>query len=123
MAVHRLSASRPFIPAFLFTNEATAEVVALIDTGASMTAIRPDLIERMGAIKIGSELFTQVGTTPRRVPTYYFTLRLGPDSHEFAIKALAVAPASSCDVLIGRDLLSRWVLAWDGPADRLLISY
>jgi hypothetical protein len=105
MAIHRLSASHPILPLFLFANEKMAEAVALIDTGAFMTAIRPDLIARMGALHIGFELFSQVGTAPRREPTYYFTLRLGPDSQEFAVEALAVSPASSCDVLIGRDLL------------------
>ena len=123
MAVHRLSASQPSLTVSLIANGAMAETVALIDTGADMTAIRPDLVASMGAVHIGFELISQVGTAPRRVPTYYFTIRLGPDSQEFVVEALAVAPASSCDVLIGRDLLSRWVLSWDGPADRLLISY
>jgi hypothetical protein len=111
------------MPAFLFANGASVEVVAMIDTGASVTAVRPDLVERMRAIDLGYLPFTQVGMPPRRMPTYYFTIRLGSDSQEFAVEALAVAPASKCDVLIGRDLLSRWVLNWDGPADRLVISY
>jgi predicted aspartyl protease len=107
MAVHRLSASRPYLPALLSANGATIEVVALIDTGAVMTAIRPDLIEEIGASQIGFESFSGVGTASGRAPTYLFTIRLGPDSQEFAVEALAVSPASPCDVLIGRDLLSR----------------
>jgi len=128
MAIHRLSASQPYLPVLLIVEKKMVEAVALIDTGAFMTAIRPDLIARIGAQQIGFELFSQVGAAPRLESTHYFNHRLGLGSQdfasqEFAVEALSVSPASPCDVLIGRDLLSRWVLAWDGPGDRLLISY
>jgi hypothetical protein len=60
---------------------------------------------------------------PSWEPTYYFTIRLESESQGFGIEAVAAVPASPSQVLIGRDLLSRWMMSWDGPNNRLVISY
>ena len=39
MAIHRLPASQPYLPVVLFAHDGITEAVALIDTGASITAI------------------------------------------------------------------------------------
>ncbi len=123
MAIHRLLASQPFLPVFLVSNGIVIEAVGLIDTGASMTAVHPDTIELIQAGKIGEELVSRVGMPSRWLPTYYFNLKLGADEQEFGVEAVATEPASRYQLLIGRDLLSRWVLSWDGVGDQLLISY
>ena len=123
MAIHRLTASQPYLPALLFANDRMAEAVALIDTGASITAIHPDIIKRLDPLKIGAVEVGRVGMAPRWEPTYYVTIRLEPGSIGFGAEVVAAVPASPCEVLIGRDLLARWVLSWDGTGDQLLIAY
>ncbi len=78
MAIHRLTASSPLIHISLQSAEHSSAAIALIDTGASITAIHPELI---------------------RI--------LNPQTID----------------IIGRDLMSRWLMSWDGPADQLTISY
>ena len=123
MAIHRLSASQPYLPVVLFANNRMADAVALIDTGASITAIHTDIIKRLEPLRIGAVEVSRVGMASRWEPTYYFTIRFGPESLGFGVEVVAAVPASPCDVLIGRDLLARWVLSWDGMGDQLLISY
>jgi hypothetical protein len=123
MAIHRLAASRPYLPVVLFANDRVADAVALIDTGASITAVHPEIIGQLRPLKIGAVDVGRVGEAPQWAPTYYFTVRLGSESGGFGVEVVAAVPASPCEVLIGRDLLGRWVLSWDGTGDRLLISY
>ena len=123
MAIHRLSTSRPCLPVILQANERAADAIALIDTGASITAIHPDIIGRLGPLKIGAVDVARVGESPRWVSTYYFSIRLGADPGGFGVEVVAAVPASPCEVQIGRDLLGRWILSWDGAGDQFLIAY
>jgi hypothetical protein len=101
-----------------------ADPVALIDTGASITAVHPELIHSLKPQEIGVADMGRVEQERRLVPTYYFTIRFDdPGSGTFGVEVVAARPASPCQVLIGRALLCRWVLSWDGIGDQLLISY
>jgi hypothetical protein len=122
MAIHRLQASQPYLPVILIGNQSLAEAIGLIDTGASITAVHPDIIKRIDPLKIGAVEVSRVGKATRWEPTYYCKMGLGL-ALEFGLEVIAAVPASPCDVLIGRDLLARWVLSWDGMGDQLLISY
>jgi predicted aspartyl protease len=123
MAIHRLRASQPYLNIILQANERIGEAVALIDTGASMTAVHPRLVEQLQPTRIGNELVGRVNAAPVMQPTYFLTIRLGLDTQQFAVEVVSSIPASPCDLLIGRDVLSRWILFWDGAVDQLLISY
>ena len=106
---------------------------ALIDTGATRTAIAPDQIQALGAQRVGQEVFTRPDGTPAWKPIYAVRIGFEPNlgdplwplkTHWFPITAVAVAPATpGTDVLIGQDLLAQLVLAWDGPRGRLLLMY
>jgi predicted aspartyl protease len=98
--------------------------VALIDTGASMTAIHPAIVAELESQPIGMTDIRRADGSTEWVPTYYFSMTiLRRDGVAFAVEAVAATPASPCDVLIGRDLLSRWLMVYDGPTNSLIISY
>ncbi len=43
-------------------------------------------------------------------------------SPEIGIEVVAAIPSSACQILIGRDIISRWIVTLDGPEDRLVIA-
>jgi hypothetical protein len=92
------------------------QATALLDTGASMTAIAPQLAEAMGLLPVGRLILdTAAGT--RRANAYNFTLGFRMDS----VGGLAQPPlflpneiygidftkGQAFDVLIGMDILSK----------------
>jgi hypothetical protein len=65
----------------------------------------------------------QVGRRPEPSYTYYLEMRFDTDSPLIGVEVVAAVPSSPCQILIGRDLMSRWIMTVDGPGDRLLIAY
>jgi hypothetical protein len=65
----------------------------------------------------------QVGKELEMAPTYYLVMTLENGPTAIGIEVVAAVPASPCQMLIGRDLMSRCLMSWDGDSDRLLISY
>jgi predicted aspartyl protease len=125
MTIIRLPASQPYVPVTLSSWEGIKDCVALIDTGASMTAVHPAIVAELEAQVIGEVDIRRPDGATEWLPTYYFSLAMfsGIDRAEAVpVEVVAATPASRCDVLIGRDLLGRWLTVYDGPGDRLLIS-
>lgn len=98
--------------------------VALIDTGASGTAISPTVVHEVqpwlvGAVPVGRIGANQVaGTYDIRIK---FEHHLQPGNW-YDLEAVAVAPATpGVDVLIGRDLLQRVTMLYDGPNGKLVL--
>lgn len=92
---------------------------ALIDTGADVTAISPAAVARVGFRRFGSIFVNRVGGP---VPARLFAARLkiGPlqtTSEPWMDLDVVEAPLASpgVDILIGRDVLSRASLLYDGP--------
>jgi predicted aspartyl protease len=89
---------------------------ALIDTGASHTAVAPMVLNHLGAMPRG---FTRVGVPGLHdsiIRLYDARIALGPeDVPLFEVQVVALPPATpSVLVLLGRDILDRTTLLFDG---------
>jgi hypothetical protein len=91
---------------------------ALIDTGAQRTILVPEAVQRVGLSKVDETNLIRVGGEIR-ANVYVASLQF-PHSGLSAIEVIEVPccelphPLFRC--LLGRDVLSRWVLYYDGPA-------
>jgi predicted aspartyl protease len=91
---------------------------ALIDTGAQRTILAPEAVLKVGLSKVDETKLIRVGG---EIPANVYVASLQfPHSGLSAIEVIEVPccelphPLFRC--LIGRDVLSRWVLHYDGPA-------
>jgi predicted aspartyl protease len=96
-------------------------VRALVDTGASCTCIDPAIIKRLGLSPIGK---TQVHTpstqgTAHGCNTYDASLVIRGQSGNLSIGTLAVVETGlnyqGFDAILGRNVLSRCMLFYNGP--------
>jgi len=90
---------------------------ALIDTGAQRTILVPEAVERVGLSKIDETTLIRVGGVVK-ADVYAASLQF-PHSGLSAIEMIAVPccalPQPLYRCLLGRDVLSRWILIYDGP--------
>jgi predicted aspartyl protease len=90
---------------------------ALIDTGAQRTILAPEAVEKLGLSKIDETTLIRVGGEAK-ADVYAASLQF-PYTGFSTIEMIAVPccelphPLFRC--LIGRDVLSRWILTYDGP--------
>jgi predicted aspartyl protease len=90
---------------------------ALIDTGAQRTILAPEAVQKIGLSKVDETNLIRVGGEIR-ANVYVASLQF-PHSGLSAIEVIEVPccelphPLFRC--LLGRDVLSRWVLHYDGP--------
>jgi len=100
-------------------------VVAHLDTGASKTSIDNDLAKELKLVSTGnSNGFTAGG--PVRMPNFAIDLQF-PNTN---LKPFINLPISSCNLsgqsnfsmLLGRDVLSRWNIVWNGPTSTVIIN-
>jgi hypothetical protein len=106
---------------------------ALIDTGASLTAITPTVVAALAPQRVGRRQYTRPGQSPISPPIYSFLLCFEPaigdpdwvaESHWFSVVAVEATIATpGVNVLIGQDVLASLALSWDGPRSRLLLMY
>jgi hypothetical protein len=106
---------------------------ALIDTGASLTAITPAVAAALAPQEVRRQKYTRPDQHPLYRPIYSILLCFEPDLsdpdwvadvHWFTVKAIEAKIATpGVDVLIGQDLLGQLALSWDGPRGRLLLMY
>jgi predicted aspartyl protease len=91
---------------------------ALIDTGAQRTILVPEVVHKLGLSKIDETTLIRVGGDVR-ADVYAASLQF-PNTGFRAIEMIAVPccelphPLFRC--LLGRDVLARWILSYDGPA-------
>jgi predicted aspartyl protease len=97
---------------------------ALLDSGAARTVLTPEAVERAGLTKIDEINLISVGGD-LKAGVYAASLQF-PHSGLSAIEMIAVVccklahPLYRC--LLGRDVLSRWTLTYDGPVGTWQIS-
>ncbi|MDR3638666.1 MAG: hypothetical protein P4L84_32975 [Isosphaeraceae bacterium] len=105
----------------------------LLDTGATITAARPSVIDALKPIEIGEAEVTRSDGTAEWCPTYALQIAFEPNTQPehwwlegqwFGLEVVKASPANpGVDILIGRDLLSRVLFTWDGPKERFILSY
>jgi hypothetical protein len=100
---------------------------SLIDTGADMTAISPNLVAALKPMRIGTAPVGRPGGGRVMCDTYDVRIRFGGNALSgrwFNLKAVEVPPATTgVDVLIGMELLLQIDMTWFGPRRLLLLSY
>ncbi len=143
MPVHVLGSNPPVVYVGLNVSEDAATrgrgrplnegVVALIDTGASRTAIALEAARRLGALQHGQDEVLRPDGEMETRPTFSIRVAFEPNFADplwprkvrffpvIAVEARLATPG--VEVLIGQDILSQVVLAHDGPARRLLLMY
>jgi hypothetical protein len=142
MAIHVLNTIPPLIQAGISVGQAhlardlgkpPVMKTALIDIGASMTAITPKTIAELRPLRLGLIEIKRPGGAIIRASSYDVRIAFEPDPQPdqwwlrgrwFDVEAVSAAPASAgVDVLIGQDLLGQIVMSWDGPRWKLLLMY
>ncbi|MFY9559585.1 MAG: retropepsin-like aspartic protease [Terriglobales bacterium] len=93
------------------------ETDALIDTGAQRTVVSPEAVRRAGLAKINEADIRGVGGITR-AGVYVASLQFP----KCGLRTIEVIEVSCCELshilyhcLLGRDVLSRWILNYDGP--------
>jgi predicted aspartyl protease len=94
------------------------ETDALIDTGAQRTVLSPEAVRRVGLSKINEADLRVVGAIVK-ADVYVASLQFP----RCGLKTIEVIEVSCCELphilyhcLLGRDVLSRWIFNYDGPA-------
>ena len=98
---------------------------ALIDTGAGATAIDVSVCATLDIAPVGVK---QVGTAGGQTAQPLFPVSLHLPGT--GLPRFDISPAIGCDLsgqgilaLIGRDVLSRCVLMWNGPMGHVILSF
>lgn len=92
---------------------------ALIDTGAALTVINPQIATTCKLLQTDWNQVTAVGGLAGRYPAYAAAMAFpGTDLPDFDVIRVVACPIIeqpffSC--LIGRDILRKWRLTYDGP--------
>ena len=97
---------------------------ALLDPGAGRTVLTPEAVRRASLTKIGE---TRLSTVGGRVQAGIYAASLQFPLE--GLKTIEVIEVCCCEILnplfrclIGRDVLSRWIFTYDGPAGTWQIS-
>ena len=101
-------------------------VRALIDTGASLTVINPEIAKTCKLKQTGHQMINAVGGQAGEYPAYAAALSF-PGTELPSLNATRVVacpiirqPFFSC--LIGRDIMSKWLLTYDGRTGEVEIT-
>jgi len=110
-------------------------VMAHFDTGASSTSIDIELAKHLNLLAIGqSESHTASG--PQVMPNFaidisfpatrlspFYNLRISSCRLDFKLADnMKQSKSQNMGILIGRDIMSRWNIIWNGPTSTVIIS-
>lgn len=102
-------------------------VVAMIDTGCSQTLIRTSVLDAMGLGRAkGMTVLSTVhgGDEARECETYDLSIRVEGENKPLAVEvAGAKLSLPALDALLGRDVLDRCLLVYDGPSRSLTLAW
>jgi len=106
----------------------TAQILAHFDTGATKTSIDIELAKELNLIPIGeSPSHTAAGL--RQATDFVIDLSF-PGTNLRPFVNLQISSCKLTDpsmplqfkMLLGRDVMSRWSIVWDGPSSTVIIS-
>ena len=100
------------------------QILAHFDTGATKTSIDTALAKQLNLIPVGeSPSYTAAGL--RQATDFVIDLSFPATN----LQPFRNLPISSCDLtgphfkmLLGRDIMARWSIVWDGPSSTIIIS-
>ena len=120
----RIAIERPVTPKQPTRAQPKLQIAALVDTGASLTVINPEVARTCDLPKIGQVKVS----VPGGVNEYsQFAAAISfPSTSLRIVSPLAVTAvpigAQSVACLLGRDILSRWKITYDGDTGRIEIE-
>lgn len=98
--------------------------MALIDTGATSSVVDASLVRSLGVNPIG---MANVGTAggPATQPVYPLRITLQGVNLTINFSQVTGAPLNAMGLvaLLGRDLLARMILLYDGPSSEFTLAY
>ena len=101
-------------------------IVGIIDTGSSVTVVNPQVAETCGLRQTGTTLVVAVGSNPVSRPEFAASIKF-PDHPLAGFETLKVVacplPAQEgIACLLGRDILERWRLSYDGRTGEVAVD-
>jgi hypothetical protein len=110
-------------------------VMAHLDTGASITSIDITLAKHLNLISTGKSI-SGTAAGPQSMPNFVIdlnfrvplspspNLQIGSCKLDFNLKECLSNPndPGNFGILIGRDVMSRWNIVWNGPTSTVFIS-
>jgi hypothetical protein len=108
-------------------------VNAHFDTGASITSIDTSLAKYLNLLPTGQSISNNASGRPMLSPTFavdlsfpntslspFVNLQIGSCILNFNMQKGTVQ--NNFGILIGRDVMSRWTIVWNGPTSTVFIS-
>jgi hypothetical protein len=118
-------------------NISSSSILAMahLDTGASITSIDIALARHLNLIPIGQSI-SGTAAGPQSMPVFvvdlnfradlspFFNLQIGSCRLDFDLQQCLSDPndPKNFGILIGRDIMSRWNIVWNGPTSTVFIS-
>jgi len=100
---------------------------ALIDTGASSSAVSPKVVTQVQPQSAGGKSVNRIGLPPLALTMYHVRLKFEDhltSGRWFDVEAVETAPVTpGVDVLIGQDLPLTLTLLYNGPLGKLVLMY
>jgi hypothetical protein len=109
--------------------------MAHLDTGASVTSIDIALAKYLNLVPMGQSI-SRTAAGPQSMPTFvidltfqgelspFFNLQIGSCDLGFDLSPQSLSNPNDRNfgILIGRDIMSRWNIVWNGPTSTVFIS-
>lgn len=107
------------------------KISAMVDTGASCTCIDPSVFQTLGITPSGTTSMHTPSTGGNAVPAYNYDVQIIiPNGNQlpFSVPNIAVTAAElyagqGFHALIGRDILSRCILQYNGATQLFSLAY
>ena len=109
------------------------KIRALVDTGASCTCVDPSVLSALGLTPTGSAMMVtpSTGSTPHQTDQYDVALVIGASSASqpplvvptLAVVASELLSRQGFHALIGRDVLRRCILNYNGSSGFFTLAY